>query len=430
MRPRDALTPEQERDLEALDRALSGEPVEFELRELEELVLDIRATAPEMTPAFAARLEHDVSEGFPTPREQPALVHRPGRRWLLLPAVGSVATVLVALVVVLGSGSTSDELSSGAGTTANEVGAVQSEQAPRDAGALADEPGVDADADADESTSSLERRKSTGGSAAQALEPAPAPPADRAAPAPATSAAPAPAPSASVGGAPGGRKVERNAAIAIETRADEFDTTTDAVNAVMARFGGIVASAQIGQSDASGGEATFDLRIPTSRLDRALTALSALGHVTERSQGLQDITGSFTSAQSRLTDARAERRGLLRALERATTQAQVDSLKAQLRSVGGRISAHTRRLASLKRRADLATVSLTVRGTGKSTQTGGGSWTPGDAAGDAVRVLEVLAGVLLVGLAVLVPAALLGAAIAFGVRLGRRRRRETALDPA
>ncbi len=75
MRPRDTWTPEQERELEAIDRALSGEPVEFELRELEELVLDIRATAPEMTPAFAARLAHDVGEGFPAPREQPALVY-------------------------------------------------------------------------------------------------------------------------------------------------------------------------------------------------------------------------------------------------------------------------------------------------------------------------------------------------------------------
>lgn len=271
---------------------------------------------------------------------------------------------------------------------------------------------------ADQATSSAKGRASSGGSSAEAVEPAPAP-----------AAGAVPAPPASVGGTSVPRKVERNASIAIETPVDEFDKTTDAVNAVMARFGGIVASSQIGQSDAGGGEATFDLRIPTNRLDRALAALSKLGHVTERSQGLRDITGSFTSAQSRLTDARAERRGLLRALERATTQAQIDSLKAQLRSVGARIGNLKSQLSSLKRRADLATVDFTVRGSGKGGETGG-DWTPGDAAGDALRVLEVLAGVLLIGLAVLVPAALLGGAIAYGVRFGRRRRRETALDPA
>jgi hypothetical protein len=71
-----------------------------------------------------------------------------------------------------------------------------------------------------------------------------------------------------------------------------------------------------------------------------------------------------------------------------------------------------------------------VHGGGKSGATGGGRWTPGDAAGDAVRVLEVLAGVVLIGLAVAVPGGLIAVAIALAVRQSRRRRREAALDPA
>jgi hypothetical protein len=59
---------------------------------------------------------------------------------------------------------------------------------------------------------------------------------------------------------------------------------------------------------------------------------------------------------------------------------------------------------------------------------GGGSWSPGDAARDAVRVLEVSAGVALVGLAVLVPLALLGAAGGLAAGAYRRRRREAALQ--
>jgi hypothetical protein len=425
MRPRDTLTPEQERELEAIDRALAGEPVEFDLRELEELVLDIRATAPEMTPAFAARLQHEVSEGFPTAREQPALVRRPGRRWLALPALGSLAAALVALVLVFGSDGSSD-LSTGSGTD-GDVAAAQNEL--RESSPAA---GDEAAAPADNATSS------SGGSGSGASGAADRPAPQAVAPAPQPPPAPAPSSSARAKSAPATatptrdrRQVERNASIAIETPRGEFDKATDAVNAVVARFGGIVASSQIGASDASGGEATFDLRIPTSRLDAALAALATLGHVTERTQGLVDITGSFTSAQDRLTDARAERRGLLRALERATTQAQIDSLKAQLRSVGGRINGLKGQLSSLKRRADLATVNLTVRGTGESTETGaGGDWTPADAAADALRVLEILAGVMLIALAILVPAAALWGAVALGVRFGRRRRREAALDPA
>ena len=400
MRPRDTLTPEQERELEALDRALLGEPVELELRELEELVNDIRATAPEMSPAFAARLGNEVSEGFPAPRERPARVRRVRRPWILLPALGSLAAVLVALVVVLGSDG-NDSFSTFAGNDTPVPRERTAESAG--AGAAADQAAAPA----------------TAGAPAPAASPA-----RRSAPVP-----PPPATALDTSRAP--RKIERSASLALETPAGDFDRTVADVQARVASFGGIVANAQIGESDAAGGEATFDLRIPTDRLDRALAALAKLGDVTERTQSMTDITSSFSSAQERLSDARAERRGLLRALERATSQAQIDSLKAQLRSVGSRIAAIKGELSSLRRRADLATVTLSVRGTGERGVTGGGGqWTPGDAAGDAVRVLEVVAGVALIALAVLVPAALLGAAIALGVRLGRRRRREAALDPA
>jgi hypothetical protein len=415
MRPRDTLTPEQERDLEAIDRVLADEPVEFQMRELEDLVRDVRATAPQMTPAFAARLEHEVAEGFPTPREAPSRVRGSGRRWLLLPAMGSLAAVIVALVVVLGGGS-----SPSSPTDFSAAPSARSPEASPSAGSAGDES---ASSDA----------AGAGSSGARDRKSAPAQPA-AAAPAPSSSstATPAPASSAQSVAPAVKRKVQRSAALTLETPDGTFDETTDKVGVVVAQFGGIVANSQIGASDESGGEATFELRIPTDRLDRALAALAKLGHVTERSQSLDDITGSFTSAQERLTDARAERRGLLRALGRATTQSQIAGIKAQLRNVSSQISGLKGQLASLRRRADLATVSLTVRGGAQSSGTtgGGGHWTPGDAAGDALRVLEVLAGVLLIGLAVLVPAGLIGVAIAFGMRIGRRRRREAALDPA
>jgi len=135
-----------------------------------------------------------------------------------------------------------------------------------------------------------------------------------------------------------------------------------------------------------------------------------------------------------LSDARAERRGLLRALGRATTRQQVDSLRARLRIVRSQIARLNGDLEALRRRADLSSVSVTVRGGADSEQLGtgvdDGGWSPADAARDAVRVLEVVLGVLLVALALAVPLALLGLVGAFGARAARRRRRESALDPA
>ena len=422
MRHRDPMSDEQRHELDALDRALSGEPVDPTHGELEDLVREVRATAPEMTPGFAARLQEEVRSGFPTSQERPPLRDRralAGRRWMLLPAAGSLAAVIVALVIVLGAGSSETITTfSGKATTLPVERDAQTEEASPSSGATADS--ADGSADRANAAPAQRARRSAPSSAAPSVSPPP----------PAASSNPA-GPSTTAIAPARTRKVERSAVLALRTPEGEFERTTDAVIATVSRFGGIVASSQIGASDSTGGEATFDLRIPTERLDRALAALSKLGHVTERNQSLQDITASFASAQERLTDARAERRGLLRALERATTQSAIASLKAQLRTVSSRISGVKGELSSLRRRADLSRVDLTVRGSGVSGgATGGGDWTPGDAAADALRVIEVFAGVMLVALAVLAPLGLIAGLGVLVVRMGRRRRRESALDRA
>jgi hypothetical protein len=404
MRRRDPLTPDEARELDALDRALAGEPVDADLRDLEELVRDLRASAPEMSPAFAGALERDVAAGFPRSVTRPRL-RRP-RRWVLLPAVGTLAVALVALVVVLGrggEGASTTTSSSGGGTAA-----VQDAPTDRPAGSarrLRPAPG------------------STGG-AESAVGTVP-PPARSSSPATVQSVRP---PSVVKPG--GARKVQRTAELVLETPVSKFDATSDDVVRAVDRFDGIVASSSIGSDDSSGAEATFDVRIPTARLDAALAALSRLGHVAERHQDLEDITGSFTSLQDRLSDARAERRGLLRALARATTQAQVESLRTRLRDVRGTIGRLNGDLAALRRRADLSRVTVTVQGVDGTGGGGGGPWSPGDAARDALRVLEVMAGVTVIALATAVPLALLGLAVALAVRSLRRRGRERALDPA
>ena len=59
-----------------------------------------------------------------------------------------------------------------------------------------------------------------------------------------------------------------------------------------------------------------------------------------------------------------------------------------------------------------------------------GVWSPGDAAQDALRVLEVIAGVALIALAVLLPLAVVVIGLWLAARWGSRRGRERALDAA
>jgi hypothetical protein len=226
---------------------------------------------------------------------------------------------------------------------------------------------------------------------------------------------------------PIGRKVERNTTMQLSTSRTDVQSVADDVIATTQRFGGIVDSSQISTSDAEA-SAVFSLRIPTRRLDDAVAALSKLAHVASLSQGSTDITGPFVSAVDRLRDARAERSALLKALARAATTQEVDALKARLRDNRSQIAAVKGEVNALRRRANLSRVEVTVAGNGHKSS-GGGTWTPGDAAGDALRVLEVGAGVMLIGLAAVVPLALLGGAGALAARATRRRRREGALDP-
>ncbi len=406
MRRSDPPTPEQARELEALDRALAGEPVGPGLHELEQLVGDLRATAPQMSPAFAARLERDVADGFPEPVERRPL--RSPRRWVLLPAGGVLAAALIALVVVLGQ------------DDARAPDQVARQSAPA---TVAEAPAPEAAGD------------SAGGTrAAEADQVAPTQP--NATPAPSSASAPAlsapaagSAPSAAKIAPPRSRKVQRSVELALEAPSAKVGETSDDVIRTVDRFGGLVSSSAINDAG-EGADAIFDLRIPTARLDAALAALSQLAHVANRTQSLQDITSSFTSVQDRLSDARAERRGLLRALGRATTQAQIDSLKARLRQARSTIARLNGDLQALRRRADLATVTVSITGVADEGAGGGGRWSPGDAAADAVRVLEVMAGAGLVGLAVALPLGLLGLVLALSARVLRRRGRERALDPA
>jgi hypothetical protein len=354
------LDPIVQADLEELERALAGEPSRFT-----ELVSDVRAERPVMTPAFEARLDARVDAARKVPRR---------RSWpAWSPAAGAVAALVVALVI-------SAVIAGGGGSGSKEASSASSGASTQSA-------------PADRSTELAAPLQSSGG-------------------------ATAPRPQS-------GRKVERNTDLQLSTARGDVQSVADDVVSTTQRFGGIVDSSQISTSD-SEASATFSLRIPTARLDEAVAALSKLAHVGSLSEGSTDITGSFVTVLDRLKDARAERRALLKALGRATTAQQVDAIKARLRDNRSQIAAIKGELKSLRRRANLSRVNVAVEGSGH--KTGGGTWTPGDAADDALRVLEVTAGVLLIGLAVLLPLALLGGGAALAGRSARRRRRESALD--
>jgi Domain of unknown function (DUF4349) len=370
--------------LDALEAALAGDPAAEP--ELAALVRDVRSEAPTMAPDFRARLEDRVTDGFAkAPR-------RARRRFAslrpMVPALGVAGCVLAALVAVVlsaGGGANDGASSSGAGRAA----------APAQT----------------ESSDAAKSGSSAGGSAGSGTTSSPA------------LAAPAPGPAAPAQQ----RRVERNTRLELTTT--DVQAASDGVVRATQATGGFVQSSQVSTGDGRS-TASFVLRVPTSRLDDALARLSKLGHVKSLQQSADDITNVYNGASTRLAEARAERRGLLRALSKASTAAEISSLRARIADNRGKLQRYQRDVNAVRNRANYATIGLELTGVARkhAALPSGGSWTPGDAAHDAVRVLEVSAGVALIALAVLVPLGLVGAAGGFAAVAVRRRRREAALS--
>jgi Domain of unknown function (DUF4349) len=398
------LSPDVERELEALDDALAGRRVAPDMTELADLALLLRDDRPAPSDGFGRSLDHRAEHGFPKgdPRRRAS-----GRRWIAWQAwmgpglAAGLAALVVGVVIALPGTSGTDE-EGGAGSPA-----MSTEESASGGGSAAAAPQA-----ADSARSGDDEGSASGFAAPESVPPTPSP------------------------GSPGSdgrdkRKVERSASLTLAARPRDIDTVSARIQDVTRRQGGFVVSSTV-NSSRSGGHGEFELRIPTRNLDAAMAALSRLGAVRERAQSAQDITAQSVSARSRLKDARTERSSLLDQLADATTLEQAESIRARLRIVSREIEVARADVRRVDNRAAFSTVAVTLVADRSAVAPGAeeddGSWSPGDAANDAVRVLEVAAGIALIALAIGIPLALIALLAALTLRFARRRRREHALD--
>jgi hypothetical protein len=365
-------------ELEAVDAALAGRYVAPEHAELAELALLLRDEKPEPSPAWATHLDRRVEARFPA---------RPRQRFVWLRkavpaiAIASILLPIVAAAALIDSGGDDEGGAGGGASTA-------AEQAP-----ATDSAGGGRDSLSDESAGrSLQPGAKSGDPNSDARGP---------------------------------RAQERSASLTLGVPRRDIDSVAVQVSQVAADLGGFVSSSSV--SSNQGG--LLELRVPTNRLDAAVQRLSKLGRVRELSRRSVDITSSVVSARNRLSDARAERKALLAQLADADTVNETESIRERLDIVSREIEAYRRALRRVDNRANFADVSVAVvpsRG-GEDDE---GAWTPGDAFDDALRVLEVGAGVALIAAAVLLPVALIWLLAWLARRGFTRRRRERALDMA
>jgi len=410
-------SPEVERELRALDRAIAGEPVPADLTGLAELARELHDERPDADAEFAAMLDDRVASGFEAeeageeaPRTGSERLSRlldrlramPPRR-LLAPA-GAAVTLLVVVSVVISQG---DELGGD-----DPVEPVQTQQGTESGGESAPPP------------SALEDSPDTDGRATQVVPGGRGSEAYLVAPEVADAGA-APTPASD-------RKLAQRVDMTLSTEPAELRDVADGVLGVVDRHGGFVVNSSVSTGDpgsrgADTGRASFQLKLPARELQAALGELSDLAHVSARTDGTVDITNRFNSARSRIDNATEERDRLLRKLENAVTFNERRAIRRQIAVVEEELEAAQDALADAQQRVKLVPVAVTVTAEGEPDD---GSWGIGDAIDDAGNVLTVAAGVVLVSAAVLVPLALVVALLALGWRATLRQRRERALDAA
>ncbi|HEX3615089.1 MAG TPA: DUF4349 domain-containing protein [Solirubrobacteraceae bacterium] len=238
--------------------------------------------------------------------------------------------------------------------------------------------------------------------------------------------------------APGAKQI-RSAQLDLTTQNARVNQVAQEIFGVVGAVHGTVLSSHITTATrgSGGGYASFSLSVPTGSLQNAMTELSRLHYVAVVSSdnSSQNVSHQYNSDQRQLSDAKALRSSLLKQLAAATTDQQVDSIKAQLKLAEQQINSWQSTLGSLQHRISYSNLSVQVNQNGlpvvpvkKQHSTSG--FTIGHAGHDALRVLVVSAGVALITLAVLIPVGLVAALLMWLWVWLRQRRREQALDVA
>jgi hypothetical protein len=349
----------------------------------DQLLADLQALRPTPRPQFAAELDERAAAGFPRRSRLNLSLPSLSAKRLLIPA-GGLAVVAIAVITAVSLG----------GSESGQVDLHSSiEAAPRHSASQAGQ-------------ASTEKEGGT------------------------VFAAPATTLGSEVPDASRSlhhRTVERSAEVVLA--ADPQDVADDAgkvFEAVHAQ-NGIVMRSSTQQGPAGEAGATFDLLIPSAKLDDALAAFSEIDAVRSRHEATADITAPTVSTGELLQDSKARIDSLLAQLEEAETESEREAVEAELGQERRHRAFLRSRFQHLQRRADLSRVSLRIETGSDSESSGGGAWGIDDAFHDAGHVLTITAAVTLIALAILGPIALIALLAWLTHRAWVRRERRRVL---
>ncbi|MDP2954071.1 MAG: DUF4349 domain-containing protein [Chloroflexota bacterium] len=153
------------------------------------------------------------------------------------------------------------------------------------------------------------------------------------------------------------RQVISTASLSLEVKAVE--AAVSQVRAIAEGLGGFVERLS-GSSGKNQDQATVTIRVPQDQFFTAVERLEALGKVQNRNMGTDDVTERFIDLEARLKSALRGEQSLLSLLQKAQTVSDVLTIERELSRVRSEIERLQGQLNFLKRRVDLATITVSL----------------------------------------------------------------------
>ena len=377
----------------------------------DQLAAELRALRPTPRPEFAAEIDERAAAGFPRRSRRPRpsfdrLRAIPARR-LLIPAGGfAVLAIAVVTAVTIPPGSDRQTVQHSAvaqGNAGNRGELLSAEELVREPDA-----GIERYQGSYEAEAAPMASDAAGSAAAEAeIQPF----------------------SANANTSLSHRAVERSATLVLGAAPADVADDSAAIFEVVRAHDGIVMRSSTREGEPGQAGANFELLIPSAKLGDALGELSAIDEVRSRHEATADITAPTVNTTELLRDSKARVDSLLGQLEGAETESEREAVEAELAQERRHRARLRAQLQQLQRRADLSRVLVRIEtGTGEESGTGGGNWGIDDALGDAGQILAVAAAVIVVGLAIIGPIALIALLAWLTHRLWVRRERRRVLS--
>lgn len=181
---------------------------------------------------------------------------------------------------------------------------------------------------------------------------------------------------------------------------------------------GVDRTSKPGIPDPPRGSASLTLQVPADKLDATLDRLSALGTVTARGAGSEDVTAVHVDTQSRIRTLQASLDRVRALMAKAATLDQVVALEREVTTRQSDLEALQAQLAALDRRVDTATITVVLTPQQERATDGSGTGSGiGDAFTKGWQAFVAAAIWVVSALAAILPFALVAAALWW---LGRR----------